>query len=660
LLSPEPTLNLGILAHVDAGKTSLTERLLYEAGVLRDLGSVDGGDTQTDTMALERRRGITIRSAVASFALDGLAVNLVDTPGHSDFVAEVERALAVLDGCILVVSAVEGVQAQTLVLFRALRRLRIPTVFFVNKVDRRNADPDRVVAEIRERLTPDTVCVGSVTDPGSPAADVELDTDRLTEELAGLDDEVLAAAVGERPAYPQTQLTTRLGTLTAAGRAQPVLFGSAITGAGVRELMGLLPVLLAPPPGKADGPASGAVFTIRRGDDGEKLVHVRLGGGTLHVRDRVDLRHGREERVTAIRVYRPGGAEGSTTLRAGQIGVVRGLESARIGDAIGDWRSPASDQFVRPSLETVVDPVDSTNRVALYAALGRLAEQDPLIDVRQDDGRQEASVSLYGEVQKEVLGSLLETDYGVPVTFRESTPICVERLVGTGADAEVIKAPSNPFLATVGLRVAPARLGSGVTIGLEVELGSMPSAFFAAVEESVRATLRQGPHGWEIPDCQVTITHSGYWGRHSVGHADFTKSLSSTAADYRCLAPLVLMTALERARTVVCVPVHRFELEIPERLYATVLAALPRVSATPLETAQTGSHLVVRGTVPAVAVHALQQRVPDLTSGEGLLTTRLDHFAPAVGPPPLRPRTDDDPTDRLNYLKTTTRRVGRS
>ena len=164
MLTPEPTLNLGILAHVDAGKTSLTERLLYEAGVLADLGSVDAGDTQTDTMALERRRGITIRSAVASFRVDGLAVNLVDTPGHSDFVAEVERALAVLDGCVLVVSAVEGVQAQTLVLFRALRRLGIPTVFFVNKVDRRNADPHRVVGEIRDRLTRDTVCVGSVSE----------------------------------------------------------------------------------------------------------------------------------------------------------------------------------------------------------------------------------------------------------------------------------------------------------------------------------------------------------------------------------------------------------------------------------------------------------------------------------------------------------------
>src|SRR3954469_432956 len=150
-------LNLGILAHVDAGKTSLTERLLHAAGVIDAVGSVDRGDTQTDTLALERRRGITIRSAVVSFTVGDVAVNLIDTPGHPDFIAEVERVLGVLDGAVLVVSAVEGVQAQTRVLMRALQRLAIPTLIFVNKTDRRGADPERVLRELRERLTPTAV-----------------------------------------------------------------------------------------------------------------------------------------------------------------------------------------------------------------------------------------------------------------------------------------------------------------------------------------------------------------------------------------------------------------------------------------------------------------------------------------------------------------------
>src|SRR5215475_5674978 len=156
------TLNLGILAHVDAGKTSLTERLLYAAGVIDAIGRVDDGTTQTDTLALERQRGITIKSAVVSFTIDDVPVNLIDTPGHPDFIAEVERVLGVLDGVVLVVSAVEGVQAQTLVLARALQRLRLPTLVFVNKVDRAGADVERVVGEIRRRLAVSAVAAWSV------------------------------------------------------------------------------------------------------------------------------------------------------------------------------------------------------------------------------------------------------------------------------------------------------------------------------------------------------------------------------------------------------------------------------------------------------------------------------------------------------------------
>src|ERR671915_2203047 len=161
------TLNLGILAHVDAGKTSLTERLLYAAGVIDEIGSVDDGSTQTDTLALERQRGITIKTAVASFALDGVTVNLIDTPGHPDFIAEVERVLNVLDGAVLVVSAVEGVQAQTRVLMRTLRRLGIPSLVFVNKVDRNGARYGDLLRSIASRLTPAIIPMGSASGLGT-------------------------------------------------------------------------------------------------------------------------------------------------------------------------------------------------------------------------------------------------------------------------------------------------------------------------------------------------------------------------------------------------------------------------------------------------------------------------------------------------------------
>src|SRR5438270_320845 len=163
------TLNLGILAHVDAGKTTLTERLLYAAGVIDEIGSVDRGTTQTDSLAVERQRGITIKSAVASFAIGDITVNLIDTPGHPDFIAEVERVLSVLDGAVLVISAVEGVQPQTRILMRALQRLRIPTLMFVNKIDRAGANGERVLEGMSDRLTPAIIPMGSVSEVGTRA-----------------------------------------------------------------------------------------------------------------------------------------------------------------------------------------------------------------------------------------------------------------------------------------------------------------------------------------------------------------------------------------------------------------------------------------------------------------------------------------------------------
>src|SRR5215210_7583998 len=196
------TLNLGILAHVDAGKTTLSERLLYTAGAIDHVGSVDAGTTQTDSLELERERGITIRSAVASMLVGDLAVNIVDTPGHPDFIAEVERVLGVLDGAVLVVSAVEGIQPQTPLLFRALQRLRVPTLIFVNKIDRAGADPQRVLASIRRRLAPGVVPMQRVRDAGSRSATVEsfapddsVHRSAVIEVLAEQDDAILGAYV---------------------------------------------------------------------------------------------------------------------------------------------------------------------------------------------------------------------------------------------------------------------------------------------------------------------------------------------------------------------------------------------------------------------------------------------------------------------------------
>jgi ribosomal protection tetracycline resistance protein len=631
--------NLGIVAHVDAGKTSLTERLLYATGVIDELGSVDDGSTRTDTGDLERRRGITIRSAVVSFVVDGTTVNLVDTPGHPDFIAEVERALGVLDGAVLVVSAVEGVQSQTRLLMRALQRLRIPTLIVVNKIDRRGARYGGLLRDLADKLSPDVVALGSVRDLGTRKAAFVPHPDAPLEFVAERDDAVLAAFLDGRT-VGDDRVCAALVSLIRDSRAHPVLFGSAITGAGTDALLTALTALLPasedreePPctPRRGarflntlsntdvDAPTSGTVFKIERGPAGEKLAYARLVTGSVRVRDRLPI-GGTENRVTGIAVFDGGPPARADALRAGQIGVLRGLESARIGDAVGRRPSSAAPrQFAPPTLETVVVPCRPAERGALHTALRLLAEQDPLIDLRLDGD--EIAVSLYGEVQKEVVEATLAHEYGLAVAFRETTTICIERPIGTGAAVELIDVAPNPFLATVGLSVEPTPPGSGIAYSIGVELGSMPAAFFRAVEEAVGDALRQGLHGWQVTDCAVTMTHSGYWPRQSHTHQKFDKSMSSTAGDFRNLVPLVLADALRRAGTRVHEPVHAFHLEIPPDTLGAVLPVLARYGAVPGTPELRGTLCVLDGEVPAARVYALQQQVPALTRGEGLLET---------------------------------------
>jgi len=508
-------LNLGVLAHVDAGKTTLTERLLFEAGAIAEIGSVDKGTTQTDSLELERRRGITIRSAVASFAIGDVGVNLIDTPGHPDFIAEVERALGVLDGAVLVVSAVEGVQPQTRILMRALQRGGVPTLLFINKIDRLGADVDRTLEGIASRLSPSVVPLAVARDLGTRDAragardrrDAALCADLLGV-LAEHSDVLLGRYVAGRDVGPDA-LWRELERQVAAARVHPVFVGSALTGAGCVTLRDGIASLLPKAPRDRAAPASGRVFKIERSASGGKLTYVRMHQGTLRVRERVRL--GEASRpITAIDVFAGAGAVRCQQVAAGEIGRLSGLVEARIGDHVGAPTARGEDaSFPPPAMEAVVEPVAAAEGPALREALRQLAEQDPLINVRLEaDGG--LSVSLYGEVQKEVLASTLELEHGIAVRFRETTPICVERPVHTGTAVALLRDPSNPISATVGIRIDPLEPDSGVRVVVGIESKIAPifiykthAAFEASIAAHVRGALAAGLCGWAVTDCLV-------------------------------------------------------------------------------------------------------------------------------------------------------------
>jgi len=644
-------LNLGILAHVDAGKTTLTERLLYEAGVIDEVGSVDAGTTQTDSLGLERQRGITIKSAVVSFAVEDVHVNLIDTPGHPDFIAEVERVLNVLDGAVLVISAVEGVQPQTRILMRALQRLRIPTLLFVNKIDRPGASADRVLQAVSERLSPAIVPMGTVREPGTRdacfrplGADDPRFRAQLTELLAERDEGILAAYVEEESGVPYDRLRGEFATQTKRALVHPVFFGSALTGAGVEPVLAGIAELLPSSAGDPDGPVAGTVFKIERGPSGEKIAYVRMFSGTIRTRDPLSFGRDLDNKVTAIAAFEHGSAGRRPSVSAGAIGKVWGLHEIQIGDRIGEPGTGGTvHQFPPPTLESVVVARSSDDRARLPMALAQLAEQDPLINVRQDDSLNEISVSLYGEVQKEVIQATLASDYGIEVTFRETTPIYIERPIGAGEAIELLHAESNPFLATIGLRIDPSPNGTGIAFHLRVDPRTVPLYLYKTVEgftermgQYVRQTLQEGLFGWQVTDCSVTMTKCSY----SIPDGPPSRrGPPSTAADFRKLTPLVLMQALERGGTVVCEPVVRGRLEIPADSIGVVMAALGRLGAAVETQSLRGNLSTIEMVLTASRVQDLQRQLSGLTGGEGVLESTFVGYQPVIGDQPTRRRT---------------------
>ena len=642
---PTRSLNLGILAHVDAGKTTLTERLLHLAGVIDHPGSVDSGTTQTDRLALERRRGITIKAAVVAFPLDDITVNVVDTPGHPDFIAEVERVLGVLDGAVLVLSAVEGVQPQTRILMRALQRLRVPTLLFVNKIDRTGADLDGVLQAIRAGLTPDILPMGAAAGLGTRSATFTAYRpedgafrEQETVVLAEHDDALLAAYVEGRDRSP-AHLLAEAAAQTRAAVLHPVFAGSAATGAGVPELMaGLQAFLPATRPVSAGAP-SGRVFKVERGAAGEKIAYVRMFAGSVRTRQRLDLSHGRTGKVALIQVFAHGRWVRADEVAAGQVGRLHGLTLVRVGDGFGDCCPTEDHHFAPPTLEASVEAVDPAQRPALRAALAQLADQDPLIGVHGDeDGR--PTVSLYGRVQQEVLGSTLAEEHGIEVEFSDASVLHVERPRGTGEAVVRLNTDENPYQATIGLRIAPGEPGSGLVFRTQVAAKDMPlylfksvDGFSAAVEKHVRRELERGRYGWRVTDCVVTLVEAAY---STADGPPSKRGPTSTSFDYRKVTPVVARRALDRARTRVCEPVLRVFLEVPTDDATTVQRLLARWGAELSGQTSAGDFTQLQARLVAARLHELQRQLPDLTGGEGTLDSRFDGYQPVRGRPPVR------------------------
>ncbi|MEJ9111717.1 TetM/TetW/TetO/TetS family tetracycline resistance ribosomal protection protein [Bacillus paramobilis] len=638
------TINIGIVAHVDAGKTSLTERILYETNVIKEIGRVDSGNTQTDSMDLERQRGITIKASVVSFCINDLKVNVIDTPGHADFIAEVERSFRVLDGAILVISAVEGVQAQTKILMRTLQKLNIPTILFVNKIDRSGANTEKVMKQIKDVLSNEAFPFYSSLNEGTKEARIIAykSYDDCIELLAPYNESLLESYVNNE-IVPDTLLREELIKQIAQANVFPIFFGSAMTGMGVTELLENISDLIPAKNWAENEIVSGVVFKIEREPSGEKIAYVRVFSGRLHVRKYVDIQRGEalahKEKIKKLCVFHNGGAVQASTVPSGEFCKVWGLNDIKIGDIIGERTHYIKDiHFAEPQMEAVIEALPKKRIHDLYAALMELCEEDPLIKVWKDDVHNELYIRLFGEVQKEVIETTLFEKYNLQVTFSNTRVVCIEKLIGIGDSVEIMGEKANPFYATIGFKIERGELNSGITYKLGVELGSLPLAFHKAIEDTVFQTLKQGLYGWEVTDIIVTLTHTGY------------ASPVTTASDFRNLTPLVLMNALKQAETYVYEPVNEFELTVPEHTISTAMYKLAAIPATFAEPIFNNDSYQLTGSLPVAKTENFKRMLHSFTEGEGIFTTKPAGFIKLTGPFPIRKRVDYNPLNRKDYL----------
>ena len=631
-------INIGILAHVDAGKTTLTESLLYTSGAIMEPGSVDKGTTRTDSMALERQRKITIQAAVTSFRWKGYKVNLVDTPGHMDFLAEVHRSLSVLDGAILVVSAKDGVQAQTRVLFHALRKMKIPTIIFINKIDQSGVVLEQTYQNIREKLTEDMIVMQEVHLCSEIILSDVADFEKWDAVIAGNDD-ILEKYLSGVP-LTLWELQKEIKRRVQRGTLFPVYHGSAKDNIGVKELLEVITEVFSLETDDSQSELCGYVFKIEYTEQKKRRCYLRLYSGTLCLRETILLSKKEKIKITEMSIPFDGEIVPTDTADSGEI-VILSDNTLKLNDVLGDEKllpRKAWTDNPLPFLRTTIEPIKAEQREVLLDALTEIADTDPLLHFMIDSITHEIILSFLGKVQLEVVCSLLNEKYSVEVAIKEPTVIYLERPRKEAHYTIHIEVPPNPFWASIGLAVTPLPVGSGTEYESKVSLGYLNQSFQNAVMEGIRYGLEQGVYGWEVTDCRICFEYGVYY------------SPVSTPADFRFLAPVVLEQALKKAGTQLLEPYLSFTLFAPQEYLSRAYNDAPKYCAIIESTRLEKDEVIFKGEIPARCIGEYRNDLNFYTNGRSVCITELKGYQETSGEPVFQPRRPNSRLDKVRHM----------
>ncbi len=628
-----PYRNIGIFAHVDAGKTTLSEQLLLHSGRIREAGSVDRGTAHTDDLPVERRRGISVKATCVSLEWRDTVIQLIDTPGHTDFSAEIERSFWALDAAVLVVDAAQGVQPQTETLFRALKGQGMPLLFFLNKTDREEARPEAVLAQIRKKLTRE-VC---------PLWDPEA----VTEYVSGTSDELTARYLEGNPA-PEEEIRERLAALTAAGEACPALKGSALHDRGITELLDAMVTYL-PGPDTGGRELCGVAFAAAQDRNMGRGLWIRLYGGTLENRMTLEIPRG-TDRTTGnpvtvqrkISQIRNAAGEDTGTLSAGEVGIVYGLGDLEIGYVFGDDaglpRKVQPGTLKTPLMMVRALPEKPEEMQKLREACAALSSEDPLLRAEYVKSTGEMVLQIMGKVQLEILQEMLETRFGLKAAFGDPAVIYRET-IRERATGFVAYTMPKPCWAVLEFDLEPGPRGSGVTFASVVPGRDIMPRYQHQVEQALPLALSQGRLGWQVTDLKITLTG----GNHHLIHTH--------PLDFIVATPMGIQDGLRRGGSVLLEPMLEISFVVPSGCAGRIISDVQQMRGEITDTAADEETVTLRALVPAASSMDYPIQFASVTGGRGSMSTALHGYREC----PMElgntaPRRGVDPLDTSKYI----------
>ena len=605
---PDRYINIGIVAHVDAGKTTLSESMLYHAGAIRKLGRVDHKDAFLDTDQMERERGITIFSKQAVFRWKDRTITLLDTPGHVDFSAEMERVLQVLDCAVLVVSGADGVQGHTQTLWKLLKRYHIPTFLFVNKMDQEGTDGEKLLKELRKRFGENVVpFVDIMTESDCPGGKVYLHTkegavEEVLEELAVCEDDMMEEYLEEgRISLDKVQKAV------ADRQVFPCYFGSALHSQGVEELLDGLDLYIKDKTYPAEFGAK--VYKIARDNQGNRLTYLKVTGGRLKVKDVVE---GLNEKINQIRIYSGEKFEAVQKVEAGRVCAVTGLENTRPGQGIG-----AEEESDLPVLEPVLTYQillpDDCDVHKMLLNLKILEEEEPELHIVWEEQTSEIHVQLMGDVQIEILQRMIKERFGVLVEFGEGSIVYKETITAPVEGVGHFE-PLRHY-AEVHLRLEPGERGSGMQFAAECSEDILDRNWQRLVLTHLEEKEHKGVLiGSPITDMKITLTSGRAHQKHTEG-GDFRQ------ATYRAVRQ-----GLKKADSILLEPYYEFRMELPSENVGRAMTDIQNMSGkfgTPMIEEET---TVLTGSAPVSLMRGYQKEFTAYTGGCGRMAVSLKGY----------------------------------